>query len=363
MIFSILFFAINVFAQVNFNEAQDLVNVSELRNGGAENGKTGWTTTGGLTSAVFTYADPSKQFGKRYFSLAYDTSDTGVFEQIINTPDQLKGQGCIVEAWTKLSSSATSFEIQILNASNTLIGNASFDNTDTALEKVTANFSCPSSGVTKVRFVRNLGGSAITVSLDNISLRAADLTPSKFIYSGKIVSASGGIIQIVNTNTTFNANNNNANLALVTDFDGSSDTANARIACQDGTAPVGTTCNSAGVNENVGIVLTFPGKGVYEVCGMPTSWHDSTNDCNIYYIGRTPVDATTSLSDFTFKLLHKVGDTTGTARVTNNYCRNFKIDGPGDYAFRVWTARVCSGGSELFFNTDEVEMPWTVKEL
>lgn len=79
--------------------------------------------------------------------------------------------------------------------------------------------------------------------------------------------------------------------------------ANAQIACASGTAPVGLTCDSASVNESIGIYFTPPSAGMYEGCES-FEWGDTAATTEI--MGRVVETSATS-----YTALQDFGDKTG----------------------------------------------------
>lgn len=70
LILLIMLMSLSAQARISFSNSQHMPMLSELKNPGFENGKTGWASVNSTISTV-NWSSPSVNFGKKYFEIRF----------------------------------------------------------------------------------------------------------------------------------------------------------------------------------------------------------------------------------------------------------------------------------------------------
>jgi hypothetical protein len=316
------------YGQVSQTDAQDLIFVNELKNGGFENGLNSWICDAGITSSVQPWNPISKQFGRNYGRFVFTTTANQKCEQIITVPQVLRSRSCGISVFIR-NSAVSTYVIQALDSSNVVLGSTNIIN-DTVIRKTELEFICPSASTVKFRIV-NVPGNIATVELDQASLFIKPQTNQPLVYEGYIRSGSGAQVDIPITNTTAYEELVSSNLSLVSK---SFVTLPAQIACQNGASSIGNDC---GVNgESIGLTLNFPRMGLFKVCAnFSFQLQDNSDIANLRISRTTETNGVTEVVQGTNNILIN-GDSSNQSDYPFAICEIFNITVTGRQTFRAF---------------------------
>lgn len=340
----ILFFLLFnfAFAQVTTQQSQDLAFVNELNNPGAENGRVGWTTTN-VTLSTLNWTTPSRQFGKKYFSAAFNGTVNALVEQVINVPSALSNMTCTAMVFVRfpVGTGIASYEFRILDTANVVLASTTIGQSlRNEFDKIQLNFNCPSTSTVKFRII-NTVADAKTVIFDNASLIGSPQSTQKLFYSGYVRSAAGTLINIPVTDTTGYGVLSDSGLQLVN----LASTIPAQIGCLAGT-PSGLTCSAT--PELVGVELDLRRTGNYKVCASNNyDLQDNSDIANL----RISIVAAISTVEVTpgNAILYVNGDSTNVSALDLMSCEIFSISVPGKYIFALRGLKLNTANVNLNF--------------
>lgn len=338
-------------AQLSNTQAQQVFNVSEVANGGGENGKTGWSVVSGAATITNpTHAVKSKQFGSKYLNFNFAGSGSTI-QTTLQLPSILSGSECTLSFDYNRAALNGSITYSVLSASLGLLTSGQMDPT-TNWQTVTRSFPC---SLTASLFFRitNSSGFVIDIELDNFNISKYKNTQSRFYYEGYIRASSGNVDYNMPTSGFQPALSTN-NATLVNNI------GTAQIACISG-ASSGTTCGA--VNETAGITVVIPRPGNYRVCTTFSIQQDNADEIHKFRISRTD-----SLDQSNVVIIGgnasrvESGDASSTGHIIN-LCQSFASLVAGNNSFKLEQVRVGGAGSDFLLEVSDLTNMWSIEEL
>lgn len=224
-----------------------------IRNGGFEQGKSPWTSTG---ASFYTVAQ-SASVGSGSSAMAWNAASSGKVLQSewVNIPAGFFGTAGAARCRVKTGTTDTLLEVlggsQTI-ASKTLVGNAKY-------QEFAQGFIFPNAGSIALRLKSQ--SSASTMYVDDCFLGANFSTFSGVVPWFIDVDIQGADIALGSTTLSTFTVFNDAGLTLTPGLG----SAPVQIPCSGTNPSTGATC--AAGNEEPGVVFTPPAAGYYKVCG------------------------------------------------------------------------------------------------
>lgn len=352
------------YGQLSNTQSQEVINVNELKNGGAESGLTGWTRSGGLSVTVNSHTDSSKQFGKKYFFLDLDALNTKVFSQTIALPDVLKNNTCTLSFMYRNDGLMGNVSVVDSTAATIITTGGLGLPLSTSWRKVEYAFDCGTSDSLTVNFFTSTATGILEI--DNVSLSMARQKQDKFFWQGRIKAGSAVEILLPFNSVGNYISPNDTNLLIeqrpgVGAFIDSLQP--VYITCETGVTASGANCG--GSSENLGIDIFIPKKGRYEFCVQYVYRTQDNSDIASVKIAETNRNDHTIIQDG-WHIVQINGDSSNVGDFPTSHCESFNFFTSGRKAIRLFGRRGDSANVEVHLrdSTNPLSvLTWTVKEL